>query len=81
LYERHFDLVDEMLEHNFENIKMPVLDYSLICFSGTKIKPWILTKAFINKIVHGIELTEEELQQLSLSNFYINLYDWLFTKK
>lgn len=77
LYQRHFELVDEMLKEDFVNVEMPVLDYSLICFSGPRIHPWILTEAFINKIVDNKELSDVELGQLSLSKFYQTLAEWL----
>lgn len=77
LYQRHFKLVDDMLKEEFVNVEMPVLDYSLICFGGTRIYPWILTEAFINKIVNNEELNKTEKEQLSLSNFYQTLKNWL----
>lgn len=77
LYERHFELVDEMLQHDFVNVEMPVLDYSLIGFQGPKIKPWVLTKALVDRINTGRSLQTWEIEQLSLSKFYITLVDWL----
>jgi hypothetical protein len=66
-----------MIKEEFVNVEMPVLDYSLICFSGSRIHPWILTEAFINKIVDNKELSDIELGQLSLSKFYQKLAEWL----
>ena len=77
LYQRHFELVDEMLKEEFVSVEMPVLDYSLICFRGPKIYPCVLTEAFINKIVNNKELSDIELGQLSLSKFYRILAEWL----
>lgn len=77
LYQRHFELVDEMLKEEFVSVEMPILDYSLICFRGPKIYPCVLTEAFINKIVNNKELSDIELGQLSLSKFYRTLAEWL----
>lgn len=77
LYERHFELVDEMLKEEFVNIEMPTLDYSLVCFEKTKVKPCILTEALINKIVNDKDLDENQMKQLSLSKFYQTLAEWL----
>ncbi|WP_296865190.1 thymidylate synthase [uncultured Methanobrevibacter sp.] len=77
LYERHFDLVDEMLKHNFVNIEVPTLDCPLICFKDSDIKPYTLVEFLINKIVNNKELELPEIQQLTSSRFYITLVQWL----
>ena len=77
LYERHFELVDEMLKCDFINVEMPVLDYPLVMFDENKVVPSHLTKAFINRIVNGEILKGWEIQHLSTSKFYLALSQWL----
>lgn len=77
LYQRHFELVDEMLKCDFVNVEMPVLDYPLVIFDENKVVPSHLTKAFINRIVNGEILKGWEIQHLSTSKFYLALSQWL----
>lgn len=68
IYERHFELVDEMLSHSFKSLAYPNLDLNLVNINGACIKE-------IDEIIHKIEI--DNSLNITYDSIFLN---WLINK-